>query len=124
MNKRIEQGRRADARVARLNARDREIVRRVKAGENTADIARDHKITRARVSQIARMGGVDPRPRPLHHHTRQPLSVVALLRVAKDWTQDELAHRARVSRTTVQRAERGDMTDTTWERLRAALEAE
>lgn len=96
--KRIEQARRAEARDARLNARDREIVRRVRAGDNTADIARDHKITRARVSQIARDAGVDPRPHALHHprvSRGHPLSYVALLREAVGWTQDELAPRGR-----------------------------
>jgi hypothetical protein len=42
-------------------ARDAEIVARIVAGETMAAVARDYGLTRARVSQIAHSGGIEPR---------------------------------------------------------------
>ena len=121
--KRTEKARRAAERRARLNARDRDIVRRYRAGENTAEIAADYGITRQRVTQIARNARVPPRPHPIHF-PREPKhdSWIAQARAARGWTQVDLAEATGLSRTTIQRAERGgDMTERTYEKLRAVL---
>jgi hypothetical protein len=49
------------ARVSSLYAtRDAEIIRRIRAGESMAKIARDHGISRSRGSQLAKTAGLKP----------------------------------------------------------------